>query len=74
MDSLYLQTYVSAVSLNNPRLQLKLIANKMQLFWVIYFNQFYMFRAMFSPIIKSILLQLQPLVISTVEVSREKKS
>ena len=28
----------------------------MQLFWFIYFNQLYMFRAMFSPIIRNISL------------------
>ena len=34
--------------------QLQLITNKMLIFWFIYFNQLYMFRAMFSPIIRSI--------------------
>ena len=37
----------------------------MQLFWFMYFNQLYMFRAMFSPIIGRISLQLQLLVMST---------
>ena len=39
-------------------LQVQLITKKIQLFLFIYFNQLYMFRAMFSPIIRIISLQL----------------
>ena len=46
---------LSVVTLSNMTFeQLQLITNKMQIFWFIYFNLLYMFRVMFSLIIRSI--------------------